>query len=115
MRKIKVPTTVTEIQNGTFAECSSLEELTYLGDSEISNDIELSEGVTVYVRESYPYEQIGGRTVTQIKSSGRLGGGAIAGIVIGSVALVAIIAGCVYYFAFRRTRDSLSEDEKEAV
>ena len=66
----------------------------------------------MYVRESYPYGQIGGRTVTQIKSSGRLGGGAITGSVIGAVALVAIIAGCVYYF-FRERRDVMSEEEKE--
>ena len=46
----------------------------------------------------------------------KLSGGAIAGIVIGSIALVAIIAGCVYYFLFRRrTGDVHSEEEKEEV
>ena len=46
-----------------------------------------------------------------MKSSSRLSGGAIAGIVIGTVTLAAIIAGCVYYFVFRRR----SEEEKEEV
>ena len=70
----------------------------------------------MYVSESYPYGQIGGRTVTPMKSldGKKLSGGAIAGIVIGAVALVAIIAGCVYYFVFR-TRDTSSEEEKEEV
>ena len=84
-----------------------------MGDSEISNDIGLHSGVRVYVRD--PYGQIGGRTVTLMKSSNRLSGGAIVGIVIGAVALVAIIAGCIYYFMIRRRRDASSEDEKEEV
>ena len=85
-----------------------MKQVGYQGDSEISNDIGLREGVRVYVSESYPFKQIGGRTVTLIKSSSRLSGGAIA--------LVAIIAGCAYYFIIRRrTGDASSDDEKEEL
>ena len=120
LKKIRIPATVTEIQSGTFAECSGLEELTYLGDSEISNDIGLREWVTVHVSESYPFKQIGGRTVTPMTkgspSSGKeLSGGAIAGIVIGAVALVVIIAGCVYYFTCRTRNTPKDEEGNEEV
>ena len=56
--------------------------------------------------------QMGGRTLTQMKNSCRLNGGAIAGTVIG---VIAIIVSCVYYSILRRTRDPLSEDEMEEV
>ena len=79
---------------------------TYLGSSEITNDIGLGSSVTVYVSDNYPYGQIGGRSTERLQSTSeekkkKLSGGAIAGIVIGSVAAVAGAAGCVYFFVFR--------------
>ena len=95
------------IPSGCFADCSSLKELTYLGDAKVSNDIGLHDGVEVHVNRSYPYDLFGGRPVTRPRSeSNSLSGGAIAGITISGVVLIAI----AYYFLFSRT--SLMNPEK---
>ena len=125
MKTITIPESVTEICSYAFSLCSGLVSLTYLGDSEIKNDIGLlsNEGVKVFVKDGYPYRSFGGVPLTSSndsndsknsKDSKKLGAGAIEGLVAGAVVLAVNIVGCVVFIVVYHNKED-EEQEMEPI
>ena len=99
---IVIPESVTEIGTGCFEDCKSLTNVTYLGKSEISNDIFSGcDNLTVVsVPDDYPYGSFGGHDLG--KGGPGLSDAAKIGIGVGVAAAVVIIVVIVVVIVLRR-------------
>ena len=112
LKSTVLPASITNIESHAFSWCDNLSNLTYYGNSSITNDIGLPENTSIYVVTGYPYSAFGGRPVTeyisnqtvppssQAKSNKLL----IVGIVSGVIVLCCIITGALT--CLRRKDDS---------
>ena len=66
LASITIPATVTVIGHGCFYGCAPGLTVTYLGKSEINEEI-FTPPVTVFVAHNYPYTTFGGQIVTRLK------------------------------------------------
>ena len=66
LASITIPPTVAVIGHGCFHGCAPGLSVTYLGASEINEDI-FTPPVTVFVAHDYPYATFGGQVVTRLK------------------------------------------------
>ena len=108
---IVIPESVTEIGTGCFEDCKSLTNVTYLGKSEISNDIFSGcDNLTVVsVPDDYPYGSFGGHDLG--KGSPGLSDAAKIGIGVGVAAAVVIIVVIVVVIVLRRKSGGKPADD----
>ena len=104
---------IREVGDWAFSECTGLSNLTYYGNSEISNNIGLPDGAVVYVSKDYPFAVFSGKSVVRIgvpsatasaaKKSLKISKGALAGI--GSGCGLFLVEAICYFFCPERTED----------
>ena len=99
LEKVELPETVTSIEKSAFAQSKNLKELTYLGKTEIKDELfAKDQQVTVKVSEEYPGSTFGGVSVETINgnpdepksNTGLIVGCTIAGVVV-VVAIIVVV------------------------